>query len=198
MVPMNETLRVTLHVIEVLEELEIPYQVGGSFASSIHGVPRQTRDLDLVVELPRALVPLLVARLQDEFYLDAEAIRRALQRHSHFNLIHLTSGFKVDIFPRGPEPFDRTEFARSAPQRLVDVPPRDVIVKSPEDTILRKLQWYRLGGETSDRQWNDILGVVQTQGERLDLGYLHQWAEELEVRDLLERALGRGAGLDDA
>lgn len=185
---MNESVQIAVRVIDVLEELEIPYHVGGSFASSIHGIPRQTNDLDLVVELPRALVPLFVANLEKEFYLDAEAIQHAIQRHSHFNLIHLTSGFKIDVFLRGPDAFDRKEFARSALERLGDDPPRDVFVKSPEDTLLRKLQWYRIGGESSDRQWNDVLGIVKTQGERLDAEYLSHWAEELGVADLLERA----------
>jgi hypothetical protein len=185
----SETVQIALQVIQVLEDLEIPYHVGGSFASSMHGVPRQTRDLDLVVDLPQARVPLLVARLQSDFYVDADVIRRAIQRHSHFNAIHVKSGFKIDIFPRGPEPFDRSEFNRGSLQRLVDDPPRDVMVKSPEDTLLRKLQWYRLGSETSDRQWNDILGIIQTQGERLDLDYLRYWADELELSDLLGRAL---------
>jgi hypothetical protein len=185
----NESVQIAVRVIDVLEELEIPYHVGGSFASSIHGVPRLTRDLDLVVELPNALVPLFVARLEKDFYLDPEAIRHAIQRHSQFNLIHLASGFKVDIFLLGPEAFDRKEFARSALERLRDDPPRDVFVKSPEDTLLRKLQWYRIGGEVSDRQWTDVLGIVKTQGNRLDIEYLERWAEELEVADLLERAL---------
>ena len=185
----SEILQVALRVIDALEELGVPYHVGGSFASSIHGVPRQTRDLDLVVDMPPALVPIFAARLESEFYLDVGSIRRAIQQHSHFNLIHLASGFKIDVFPRGPGAFDRSEFNRGALQRLVDEPPREVFVKSPEDTLLRKLQWYRLGGETSDRQWGDILGILRTQGDRLDLEYLRHWAEILEVTDLLERSL---------
>lgn len=185
----SDEVQIALGVIGVLEDLQVPYQVGGSYASSIHGVPRQTRDLDLVVDLPLALVPAFVSRLQGAFYLDADSLRRAIQRHGHCNLIHLTSGFKVDLFPRGPEAFDHSEFARGMPHRLVDDPPRDVIVKSPEDTVLRKLQWYRMGGEISDRQWNDVLGILRTQGGRLDHSYLRRWAEALEVADLLERAL---------
>jgi hypothetical protein len=188
-VAVSDEVQIALRVIGVLEDLRVPYQVGGSYASSIHGVPRQTRDLDLVIDLPLSLVPVFVSRLEGEFYLDADAIRGAIQRHGHFNLIHLASGFKVDCFPLGAGPFDRSELARGTAHRLMDEPPRDVIVKSPEDTLLRKLQWYRLGGEVSDRQWNDVLGIVRTQGDRLDLSYLRRWAEILEVTDLLDRAL---------
>jgi hypothetical protein len=180
--------KIPLRVIDVLEELGIPYQVGGSFASSIHGVPRQTLDLDLVVDLPLSAVPAFVTRLEQDFYLDDEAIRRAITRRTHFNLIHLASGFKVDVFPLSTGGFDRSELARGVPF-TIDDPERTVIVKSAEDILLRKLQWYRLGGETSDRQWSDILGIVRTQGERLDLAYLRQWSESLEIADLLDRAL---------
>lgn len=180
---------VALLVIDVLEELGVLYHVGGSFASSIHGVPRQTRDLDLVADLPLSAVPSFVARLEERFYLDDEAIRRAIERRTHFNLIDLSSGFKVDIFLPGSGTFDRNELARAAPYRLAEDSPRMVNVKSPEDTLLRKLAWYRLGGEASDRQWEDVLGIVRTQAERLDLLYLRRWAEALEVADLLDLAL---------
>lgn len=185
----GETIQIALTVIGVLEDLTIPYHVGGSFASSVHGFPRQTRDLDLVVDLPDSAVPLLVSRLEGDFYLDAERMWQAIRRSSSFNLVHLATGFKIDIFVAGSAAFDRSELSRSAPQRLTEDAPRDVLVKSPEDTLLRKLQWYRLGGETSDRQWTDILGIIRTQGERLDLEYLRHWADALGVDDLLERIL---------
>jgi hypothetical protein len=181
--------RIPLLVIDVLEDLGVRYHVGGSFASSIHGLPRQTLDLDLVADLPLSVVPVFIARLEKDFYLDDEAIRRAIIRHTHFNLIHLASGFKVDVFPPGAGGFDRSELARGVRFAIND-PERTVFIKSAEDILLRKLQWYRLGGETSDRQWNDILGIVRTQGERLDLGYLRRWAGSLEIADLLDRALG--------
>lgn len=185
----EETLQIAFQVISVLEDLAIPYNVGGSFASSVHGFPRQTRDLDLAVDLPASAVSALVSRLEGDFYLDAERMQQAIRRGSSFNLVHLTTGFKVDVFVVGREAFGRSELARAAPQRLTEGSPRDVLVKSPEDTLLRKLQWYRMGGETSDRQWTDILGIVRTQSDRLDLVYLRNWASTLEVEDLLARAL---------
>ena len=186
------SLAAVFEVVEVFEELSIPYHVGGSLASSVHGVPRQTNDLDLVVDLPMAMTAILVLRLQDRFYIDAAMIRRAIKNRSSFNLVHLATGFKVDLFIAGQDRFDRLELARHGPHQIEGLS-RELMVKSAEDTVLRKLEWYRLGGEISDRQWNDILGVVRTQGERLDKEYLRQWASELGISDLLERVLSKGA-----
>ena len=142
-----------------------------------------------MVEIKPWQIPGLVTRLEREFYIEPEAIRSALRRGSSFNLVHLGTGFKIDLFPRGAGAFDRLEFARHRLERLQDDPPRELYVKSPEDTVLRKLQWYRMGGMTSDRQWNDILGVLKTQGSGIDIEYLRHWAAELELADLLDRAL---------
>ncbi len=183
-----ELLEAVLEVVDVFEELKVPYHVGGSLASSVHGVPRQTNDLDLVAELSPAAAAVLVLRLQDRFYIDAAMIRRAIRSRSSFNLVHLATGFKIDVFVRGDAAFDRMELRRHGAHRLGDLP-RDLMVKSAEDTVLRKLEWYRRGNEVSDRQWNDILGVIRTQGKLLDRDYLRKWAAELGVEDLLERAL---------
>jgi hypothetical protein len=180
---------VPLQVIAVLENLGVRYHVGGSFASSIHGVPRQTRDLDLVAELMPGHVAAFAARLHTDFYLEEEAMRRAIERHSHFNLIHHATGFKVDLFVSGAGAFDCAEMERATPFLLGEDPPRSVLIKSAEDTLLRKLAWYRLGGEVSDRQWSDILGIVRVQAVLLDLPYLYTWAALLDVADLLDRAL---------
>lgn len=185
----SQDMEVALRVIETLEELGLSYHLGGSIASSVHGTPRQTRDIDLAVDLPLSAVAAFVGRLQGEFYLDDERIRSAVQRKASFNLIHLGTGLKIDIFVRKGEPFDRSEFQRHAPYRLVQDPPRDVMVTSAEDIILRKMLWYREGNEVSDRQWTDILGVLKAQGERLDQDYLRYWAGELGIDDLLQRAL---------
>jgi hypothetical protein len=184
-----EALRVALAVIDVLDELRVRYHVGGSYASSIHGIPRQTQDIDLVVELqPEAAAP-LASKLGDEFYVDEESVRRAARDRTSVSVIHLGSGIKVDLFVRGDSPFDLEEFRRHRRERIRREPERYVYVKTAEDTLLRKLSWYRMGGETSDRQWNDVLGIARTQGEALDRDYVERWARELGVEDLLERAL---------
>jgi hypothetical protein len=184
-----ETTRVALEVVALLEELGISYHVGGSFASSIHGVPRQTRDLDLVVDLNVGHVRHLVSRLEGDFYIDAEMIRSAIGRRGSFNVVHLASGFKIDVFCQQNGFFDRSEVKRRLRRSLLTDLPREVTVATAEDTVLRKLQWYRIGGQVSEQQWTDVLGVLRIQGERIDRDYLEYWAEELEIADLLERAL---------
>jgi hypothetical protein len=184
-----EALQVALKVIDVLGRLGIRYHLGGSYASSLHGFPRQTQDIDLVVDLKSDVVSAFATQLAADFYIDEETIRRALRDSSSFNLVHLKSGIKVDLFILGDHDFDRQEFKRHRLEVVQVDPERRVFVKSPEDIVLRKLQWYRQGGEVSDRQWTDLLAVIRIQGERLDLEYLSQWAERLELSDLLERAL---------
>jgi hypothetical protein len=182
-----EGLRVALRVIEIFEALGIEYHLGGSYASSVHGVPRQTQDVDLVAKLAPEQIEPLVAALGGDFYADAESARRALEQRSSFNVLHLASGVKVDIFCLGDSAFDRSEFERARPTRLYGDEAVRIRVKTAEDIVLRKLQWYRMGGETSDRQWSDVLGCLGA-GAR-DIDYLRHWAKDLGVADLLERAL---------
>ncbi len=183
------SLDAALKVVDALESLEISYHLGGSIASTIHGVPRQTLDADLVADLRSEHVQPFVRRLADQFYVEVEMVREAVRRGGSFNLVHLDTGFKIDIFLLGPGEFDLKESERAERQRVLAEPPREVWVKSPEDTILRKLQWYQAGGRVSDRQWIDALGVLRVQGERLDRTYLRHWAKHLGLRELLERLL---------
>jgi hypothetical protein len=183
------SLAVVLDVIDILESLEIRYHLGGSFASAIHGVPRQTMDADVVVDLDAARVTPLVVGLKAEFYVDREVAVEAVSRRGSFNAIHLDSGFKVDFFVKGDGEFDEVELERSELCQLVAEPPRSAYVKTAEDTVLRKLQWYVAGGSVSDRQWRDVLGVLLTTGDDLDREYLRRWAGELGLGDVLSRAL---------
>ncbi len=183
------SLAVVLHVIDILEEFGVRYHIGGSFASAIHGVPRQTMDADFVVDLNLANVVDLVDRLRGDFYVDLDVGKEAVTRRGSFNAIHLTSGFKVDFFVKGTGEFDEEELRRSKRTQIVADPPKSIFVKTAEDTILRKLQWFRSGGEVSDRQWRDVLGVLMASGEGIDHIYLSSWAATLGIKDLLERAL---------
>jgi len=183
------SLAVVLEVVAILDELQVRYHLGGSFAAAVHGVPRQTRDADVVVDLDAGTAAQLVERLKVECYVDGEAAAVAVSRQGSFNAIHLATGFKVDFFVAGSGDFDVGELDRSELQLIAADPPRSAWVKSAEDTVLRKLQWFRDGGEVWDRQWNDVLGILMAQSGRLDEGYLRKWANKLGVTDLLDRAL---------
>ena len=184
-----EPVAVTLLVTHALETLGVSYLIGGSLASALHGVVRTTLDTDLVAELRSEHVAPLIQALSRTFYIDAEAAHDAIQRRSSFNLIHLETMFKVDIFVSKQRPFDQAQFTRRTAQIVAPAPEQTAYIASAEDTILTKLEWYRLGGEMSERQWRDVLGIIQVQVNRLDLGYLRHWAVELGVADLLEKAL---------
>lgn len=188
-----EALRVALRVIEALEELGAPYHVGGSYASSIHGTPRQTQDIDVVVDLAVESAGALVSMIETDFYVDETSVTRAIRDKGSFNVIHLDSGIKVDLFVRGDAPFDLEEFARHRAELVQVEPERRIYVKSAEDILLRKLLWYQMGGEVSDRQWSDLLGIVRVQGKGLDRDYVARWARELGIRHLLDRLLALGA-----
>lgn len=189
-----QPLEIVARVVEVLVGLRIEYHLGGSFAGAVHGEPRQTNDADLVVALEVQHVPAFVAALEGEFYLDEGMARSAVLRRASFNLVHLATGFKVDLFVRGDRPFDHSEFFRHQPEDLHGEPPRRLYVKSAEDLLLRKLEWYELGGRVSDKQWRDIISIVRSQGARLDRAYLERWAPELGVKGLLAAALEDGPG----
>ena len=187
MVP--ESVAVTLQVAESLEQLGVRYLIGGSIASTTHGIMRSTLDVDLLADLRPEHIPPLVEALSGTFYLDVQAIQEALARRSSFNLIHLETMFKVDIFLTHGRAFDQSQMERRRLQILTPDPERAAYLASAEDIILAKLDWYRQGGEVSERQWRDVLGVLTVQAGRLDLAYLRRWAAELAVSDLLERAL---------
>jgi hypothetical protein len=184
-----EPIAVTLQVIDALEQVGAAYVIGGSLASTIHGVVRTTLDTDIVADLSVQQVQPFADRLAGAFYLDIASIHTAIRQRGSFNLIHLATMFKVDIFiPKG-RPFDRQQMDRRQSWIADPDSGRTIYVATPEDTVLAKLAWYRLGHEISDRQWRDILGVLAVQGDRLDLTYMRHWAAPLGVSDLLEKAL---------
>lgn len=187
---MNDLGRGFERIVRALRKLGIPYAVGGSLASSVHGIPRATVDIDFVVEVQPTQADGLVAEFQNGFYADADMIRAALDAKRSFNLIDLETSYKFDLFPLPDGDYYRKELERrEETQHLFGETLIEFSVVSPEDTILTKLLWFREGGEVSDRQWNDVRGVLEVQGDRLDRDYLLRWARELDVVDLVERLL---------
>lgn len=187
----NEPVEVTLKVTGVLEKLGVPYLISGSLASALYGMVRTTQDSDIVAEMQLEHLQPFVSSLEDEFFMDEEMVAAAIRRHSSFNIIHREAIFKVDVFVPSPRPFLQSQLARAQRQVFFFEADSPVGAKfaSPEDTVLSKLEWYRMGGKVSDRQWRDILGVLKTRAGQIDLIYLRHWGAELKVSDLLERAL---------
>lgn len=170
-----------------LDALGILHTVGGSIASSFAGEPRSTVDIDIVAALEEQHVDPLVAALSADFYVDATALRRAIRTRASANLIHQATQLKIDLFVAGGSPLDAQQLRR---RLAVDLGEGRILhVHPPEDILLQKLRWYRRGGEVSDRQWRDIVGIVRVQGPNLDRGYLHDNAGAVDVADLLARAL---------
>jgi hypothetical protein len=175
-----------------LDRIGVRYVIGGSFASSVHGEPRSTNDIDIVADLHEADVDRFVEGLAADYYVSRPAVADAVRSGGAFNVIHIPTAVKVDVFVSGDDPFDRERLDHRVPVRFsVGGDLVEVFVDTAEDTILRKLEWYRRGDELSERQWRDITGIVDAQASRLDRVYLFAWAARLGVTDLLERALGR-------
>lgn len=185
---MDDTLRVALAAAVELERLGVRWFLGGSLASSIHGVPRATFDADIMADIrPQHVRPLLRA-LGEDWYADEGAIQDAIRDRSSFNLVHLDTAMKVDVFVPKLRRFDGGEFARSQRIRM-EGSDFDARVCCAEDIVIAKLEWYRLGGEGSERQWGDIIGVLRLNAGKLDLELVRVNATELGVVDLLEKAL---------
>jgi len=178
-------------VLAAIDRTETPFLVGGSVAGGTHGLARQTNGIDIVVDLPVDRVPGFCEAFESGFYADPDMVLRSVHAGRPFNLIHLAGAIKFDFFPVGDNAFGRSELARRrvTASTITGLENIEFPVASPEDTVLAKLVWFRKGGEVSDRQWHDILGVVNVQSHRLDRSYLDRWAGELGVADLLRNAL---------
>ena len=180
-------------VTDALQGLGVRYFIAGSVASSAHGVARASLDVDVVAELDLVHIDRLADRLEAAYYVPRSHMRTAAVERRSFNLIHLKTMFKIDVFVSKRRPFDQAAADRARAQGFDDTPGAPhLLVASAEDTVLAKLEWFRLGGETSERQWWDIVGVLRVNPD-VDAGYLHRWAAELSVADLLDRALAQAA-----
>jgi len=184
----SEPVSVTLLVVEVLDKLGIPYFIGGSLAGAIYGVARTTIDVDIIADLRIQYAVPLANALDNAFYLNIDAIKDAINNKSCFNIIHLETMFKVDVFINKQRPFDYSQFERRVRQEISNEPQCIVYVASAEDNILSKLEWYHKGGSVSERQWRDVLETLKIQ-KNMDFDYLRHWAGVLGIADLMEKAL---------
>ena len=180
-------------VAKALDELSVPWHIGGSVASSAFGIPRTTMDVDLVADLRHEQALPLCRLLAGRFYAEPELLRMAIATHSSVNFIHLDTAFKVDVFAVKQTSYDITAFVRQRLDRIEGIE-RLLPFATPEDVVLHKLRWFRAGGEVSERQWQDVLGVLRVQRGQLALDYMSHWAQGIGVADLLARALQEAAG----
>ena len=180
-------------VVAALQKLGIRHFVGGSIASSFHGATR-TKDVDLIAELREEQILPFVNNFGDEFYLSDTAMRDAVKRRSCFNLIHLPSSFKVDIFVSRGRPFDEGAMSRARLETLGESKSVQVPIASAEDIVISKLEWFRLTNETSERQWEDVSRLLRLLGDDADIPYLRRVSTSVNVDDLLERVLAEIQG----
>jgi hypothetical protein len=172
-------------ISRALHEAGIAHMVVGSLASSFHGEPRQTRDVDIVIEADPEGVRRFLALLDDDaFYADVGAAAEAVERRTSFNVIERATGWKVDLIVRRDRPFSVEELRRRLP---VDLLGTRTQIATAEDTIIAKLEWAAEGA--SERQLGDVAAIIRTQGARLDWVYLERWIEKLELDDTWRRAL---------
>ncbi|MFI5180527.1 MAG: hypothetical protein ACHQPI_03965 [Thermoanaerobaculia bacterium] len=185
------------NVLEALAEVAaafaaggIRWYVGGSVASSARGVARASLDVDVIADLRPEHVASLAAKLRQTCYVSEDAIRDAIRRRTGFNVVHLPTALKIDVFVPQDREFDRAAFQRAALVPLdSEASGLSYPVASSEDVILAKLEWFRAGGEVSERQWGDLLGVLRISGPTIDRRYLDRMAASLGLSTLLERAV---------
>jgi hypothetical protein len=175
-------------VFRVFTTFGIPYALGGSMASSIHGIRRDTLDANITVEPFPGKEAQLAAAFGTDYYLSLPAIEQAVRQRSTFNIINTSTGFKVDVFIRKDCPFEQSAMSRRLTVDLPDAPGESLVLHTAEDMILFKLRCYRLGQERATQQWTDVLDIMKVQDGKLDQAYLDHWAADLGVSEPLQCA----------
>jgi hypothetical protein len=192
-----DIIDITFRVIRVFRKLGIDYYITGSLASSAFGIARATLDVDIVADVKPEHISEITELMTEEFYIDEQMIRDALKQKSSFNLIHFETMFKVDVFILGQQPFDRQVLARKVQKIVSEDVTQQLSFATPEDIILKKLEWFKKGGGVSERQWQDVLGILKVQSTALDMIYLRRWAKEITITELLDKAI-KDAAFDES
>lgn len=175
--------------VKVLDELSISYYISGSIASSIFGMPRSTMDIDIVANIQLNNIPHLKKQLEKDYYIDEDLIKEAIRHLSSFNLIHLETAMKIDVFIQKSGSYAESALERKQKDTLIENDAStEFYFSSPEDIVLNKLKWYEMGKRISERQWFDVLGVIKVQENSIDKEYLKKWAKKLDIYDLLVAA----------
>lgn len=177
-------------VLTAINAAEIPYMLTGSYVSSIHSIPRATRDLDIVIFPNREQLTRFITSLpSDQYYSDLEDALDSLRRRSQFNIIDYATGWKVDFIIPAFSEFNVEEFER---RRTIKFEGLDLVIATPEDIVVAKLLWAKAG--ESELQIRDAAGVVRLQGENLDRSYVEKWVRRLELEWQWEAVLREIAG----
>ncbi len=179
-------------VVAALRSLGVRHYVGGSVASTFHGALRSTMDVDLVCEIDEPRIEAFVAACGPDYYVSPAAAREAVRARKCFNLIHLPSSYKIDVFVHRGRRFDETALERAQPASFGPSATQPIPVATVEDSMLAKLEWFRLTDETSERQWDDVSKLFRLHGEQLDTAYLRTMADSIGVGDLLGQLLAGG------
>ena len=173
----------------ILDRLGIVWVLGGSMASSVFGEARPTNDVDLAVRLELDDVNRLVEACRADYYIDEQMVRDSMRDSSSFNIIHFESGFKVDFFVNGTTLLDRRQMQLRERRPVEEFENLEVWIAPPSEQILRKLWWYRMGMEVSDRQWRDVMFMLMQQRDVVDRDELRRVGAEAGIGDLVIRAL---------
>ena len=184
-----DLIRAILPVIKAFNKQKTPYYIGGSIASSVYGLARATLDADIIADIKSGDISFLKKSLENEYYIEESMIEDAIARSSSFNIIHLETMIKIDVFIHKDQLYQKKVFQRKRKDTLDDsIDAVEFYFATAEDIILNKLQWYEMGNEASERQWLDVLGVIKVQEQKLDREYLRKWGNSLGLLDLLNKA----------
>lgn len=180
---------VVLKVVEILNQMDIPYFFTGALAVVYYGEPRTTHDIDLVIAMKVNDVNAMIVNFEKDFFIDEVSIETAIKEKSMFNAMHKETGFKVDLWILGNDDFNKMRFSRRV---KVEILGTAMYLPTAEDAIISKLEWYKISD--IDKHYFDALGIYRVQKGDLNIEYINKWCERKSIRELWEKIRGEGGG----